>query len=192
MLPDERDKLLAFFESDGRWCQNAEARDTHGSPVEFHDPLATAWDITGAMCCLFGWKRACTLFGQLDRHIHKRKRLHGFNQDAAIESMVILQAYNDRPVTTFEVILTLFETMPVWNDVSRASNASALREGSRQSRAPDEQNFDAGRRWIIREPRAARFNPAWQRWSVRSSLRIASGGSCRARIALRQRRYRLR
>ena len=130
MLPHEKNELLAFFESDRRWCQDAEARDAYGSPVKFHDPLATAWDITGAMCCLFGWRRACALFGQLERHIHRRKGLHGFNQDAAIESMVTLQAYNDRPETTFEVILTLLETMPVWTGVSRPSNASAQSAGS--------------------------------------------------------------
>jgi len=125
MLPHEKDKLLVFFESDSRWCQDAEARDAHGSPVRFHDPLATAWDITGAMCHLFGWKRARMLFGQLERHIHKKRRLHRFNRDSAIECMVTLQAYNDRPETAFEVILTLLETMPVWSGVSRPSNASA-------------------------------------------------------------------
>ena len=52
MLSKEKDKLLALFESDRRWCQDAEARDAYGSPVKFHDPLVTAWDITGAMCCL--------------------------------------------------------------------------------------------------------------------------------------------
>ena len=125
MLSDEKDKLLALFESDKRWCQEAEARDAFGSPVKFHDPLATAWDITGAMCCLFGWKRAYTLFGPLERHIHKKRRLHGFNRDAAIESMATLQDYNDSPETSFEVVLSLLETMPVWTGVSRPSNASA-------------------------------------------------------------------
>ncbi len=133
MLPNEKDKLLALFESDRRWCQGAEARDAYGSPVKFHDPLATAWDITGAMCCLFGWKRACTLFGQLERHIHKRRRLlRGFSRDEAIESMVTLQAYNDRPETDVEVVFTLCETMPVWTGVSRPSNASGRPAGSRR------------------------------------------------------------
>ena len=50
MLPNEKDKLLAFFESDRRWCQDAEARDAYGNAVKFHDPLAAAWDITGAIC----------------------------------------------------------------------------------------------------------------------------------------------
>ena len=123
MLPDEKDKLLALFESGRRWCQDAEARDTYGNPVKFHDPLATAWDITGAMCCLFGWKRACTLFGQVERHIHKKTRLPGLKRDAAIESMVSLQAYNDCPETAFEMICGLQKTMPVWCGVSRSSNA---------------------------------------------------------------------
>jgi hypothetical protein len=133
MLPTEKDELLAFFENERRWCTEAEARDAHGSPVKFHDPLATAWDVTGAMCRLFGWKRARTLFGQLERNIHNRRRpIRGFNRDAAIESMVTLQAYNDRPETAFEVILTLLKTMPVWTRVSRPSNASARPVGSRR------------------------------------------------------------
>ena len=123
MLPDEKNRLLALFENDRRWCRDAEARDTYGNPVKFHDPLATAWDITGAICCLFGWKRACTLFGQLERHIHKKKRLRGLKRDAAIESMVTLQAYNDCPETAFEVICALLKTMPVRSGVSRLSNA---------------------------------------------------------------------
>jgi len=122
MLRDEKEKLLAFFESDRRWCQDAEARDANGRPVKFHDPMATAWDITGAMCHLFGWTRACTLFGQLERHIHKRRRLlRGLSRGAAIESMVTLQAYNDRPEIVFEVVVTLFETMPVWTRVARSA-----------------------------------------------------------------------
>jgi hypothetical protein len=122
MLSDEKDKLLALFETDGCWCQDAEARDAFGAPVKFHDPLATAWDLTGAMCTLFGWTRARALFGQFERHVHKRKRLAGFNRDAAIESMVILQSFNDRSDTTFAVIRNLLETMPVRYRVSRMTN----------------------------------------------------------------------
>ena len=132
MLPAEKDELLAFFENERRWCTEAEALDAYGRPVKFHDPFATAWDVTGAMCYLFGWTRARTLFGQLERHIHKRRRIPGISRDAAIESMVTLQAYNDRPETAFEVLLTLLETMPVWTGVSRPSNASARPVGSRR------------------------------------------------------------
>ncbi len=131
MLPHEKDKLLALFESETRWCQDAEARDARGSAVKFADPRATAWDITGGMCCLFGWKRARTLFGQFERHIHKRRRLHGFRRDAEIESMVTLQAYNDRPETAFAGILTLLETMPVWTRVCRPATALAKPLGAR-------------------------------------------------------------
>jgi len=140
MLPNEKDKLLAFFESDRRWCQDAEARDAYGNAVKFHDPLAAAWDITGAICCLFGWKRACTLFGQLERHIHRRRGPHGFKRDAAIESMVTLQAYNDCPETAFEVIFALFETMPVWNRTPCPSNASARPIESRCNVGPPLQH----------------------------------------------------
>lgn len=120
MHSNEKDKLLAFFDNSKRWCQNSEARDAQGSPVKYHDPLATAWDITGAMCCLFGWKRASTLFGQFERHCFKRKRLHHFNRDAVIDCMVSLQVYNDRPETAFKLIYALLEAMPVWSRVSRS------------------------------------------------------------------------
>jgi hypothetical protein len=93
--------------------------------VKFHDPLATAWDITGAMCCLFGWRRACTLFGQLERHIFGRRRVHRLRRNTPIESMVTLQVYNDHRETAFEVILALLETMPIRTGLLRPSNASA-------------------------------------------------------------------
>lgn len=125
MLPDEKNRLLTLFESGRCWCQDAEARDAYGNPVKFHDPLASAWDITGAMCCLFGWRRACTLFGQLERHIYGRRRVHRFRRNAPIESMVTLQVYNDHRVTAFEGILALLETIPVWTGVLRPTNASA-------------------------------------------------------------------
>jgi hypothetical protein len=122
MLPNEKNQLLALFESEKCWCQDAEARDSSGDPVKYHDPFAPAWDITGAMCCLFGWRRARTLFGQLERHIYKRRRVHRFRRGTAIESMVTLQAYKDRPEAAFEGILSLAETMPVWKGVPRLSN----------------------------------------------------------------------
>jgi hypothetical protein len=64
MLHNEKNPLLALFEIKNCWCQDAEARDASGDPVKFRDPLATTWDITSAICRLFGWKQACTLFGQ--------------------------------------------------------------------------------------------------------------------------------
>ena len=137
MRADEKNKLLTLFDSDERWCQNAEARDASGSPVKFHDPLATAWDITGAMCYLFGWKRACTLFAQFERRICRRRRLRGVCGGAAVESMVTLQAYNDRPETEFEVILTLLETMPVRTGGPRPANASARSLRDHRSRGSE-------------------------------------------------------
>jgi len=124
MLSNEKDKLLEFLHSGTRWCQDAEARASSGNPVKFHDPLATAWDITGALCGLFGWKRAGTLLGQFERHIHKRRRLPRLNPHATIESMETVQAYNDGLETTFQGILTLFMTMPVWSRVSRTIGQS--------------------------------------------------------------------
>ncbi len=126
MMANEKDRLLALFVRDTRWCQDAEARDVCGAAVRFSDPGATAWDITGAMCCLFGWKRACILFGQLERHIHKRRPFYG-NRNEAIQSMITLQAFNDRPETVFEFVIAMLKTMPVWAGVPRPSNGRAAR-----------------------------------------------------------------
>lgn len=125
MLPNEKDKLLGLLDREQRWCREAEARDVNGSPVKFHDPSATSWDITGAICHLFGWKRACALFVQFERHVQPGRRLTGYHRDAVIEAMVVLQTYNDQPETGFEGIRTLVETMPVWNGVSRSTDAFA-------------------------------------------------------------------
>ncbi len=131
MMADEKDKLLALLDSEIRWCQDAEASDSQGCPVKFNDPAAVAWDITGALCRLFGWQRARVLFGQLEQHISGRKRLHRFNRDPVIESMVALQDYNDRADTTFETILTQLGTMPVRNGTARGSRARERLKGHR-------------------------------------------------------------
>ena len=139
MMPDEKERLLALFQSEEHWCKDAEARDGLGRPVKFHDPLATAWDITGALCSLFGWARACALFGQVERHVRGRKRaIRGFRRDDVIDSMVNLQAYNDRPETAFDVVHRLLRTMPVWNCGSRSprSNVATATSIAREQVAP--------------------------------------------------------
>ena len=114
MIPDERERLLALFDRKQSWCQHAEARDQEGNPVTFDDTSAAAWDITGAMCLLFGWKRACTLFRQLDRHISGQKRDHWFNRNPEIDSLAALQDYNDDGETTHAEVVAKLRTMPVW------------------------------------------------------------------------------
>ena len=84
-----------------------------------------AWDITGALCRLFGWRRARILFGQLDRHIHgKRIAFSWPARDSEIEAMTALQDFNDRADTTFETLRERIETMPVWHGDSRTSGAA--------------------------------------------------------------------
>ncbi len=113
MMAEEKKRLVAWFDDQRRWCREAEARDSTGNPVRFDDPEAVAWDLTGALCRLFGWPRASVLFGQLDRHISGRKRLERYNHNREIESMVALQYYNDREDTTLEALLARLGTMPV-------------------------------------------------------------------------------
>lgn len=130
MMPDEKAQLLALFVDQGKWCRDAEARDADGHAVRFEDDTAVAWDITGALCRLFGWKRACVLFGQLDRHINGRRvavgRLAG---DAEMRAMGALQDFNDRFDMTFDVMRERIETMPTWHGNPRPIGA-APRNGS--------------------------------------------------------------
>jgi hypothetical protein len=115
MTPTEKDKLLALFDGKHRWCQNAEARDADGHPVRYDDLTAVAWDVTGALCRLFGWRWARELFGQLDRHVTGRRKLvRGPLHDIEINSMVALQDHNDRVGTTFEMVLAQIQSTPVW------------------------------------------------------------------------------
>ena len=115
MLPSEKDRLLTLFADPERWCQGAEARDQKGKPVRLDDASAVAWDITGAICALFGWQRALELFPQLDRHVHQTKRGGWRSPDPGIASMAALQDSNDEPGTTFETVAGWLKTMPVWS-----------------------------------------------------------------------------
>ena len=114
MMPEEKDKLLAFFDSEQRWCRDSEASDLQGDPVKFHDPEAVAWDLTGALCRLFGGQRAGVLFGQVERHLYGKKRLQRFDRDPVVESMVALQEYNDQADTSFEALFLQLCKMPTW------------------------------------------------------------------------------
>jgi hypothetical protein len=116
MMQAEKNKLLTLVDSERRWCQDAEARDADGNPVRYNDDTAVAWDITGALCYLFGWRRACELFIQFDHHINgKRKRERCPVGDGRIKSMAALQDLNDSAGTTFGVLRGWIGTMRVWH-----------------------------------------------------------------------------
>ena len=69
MLPEEKSKLLELFATPETWCQHAEAIDATGEGVSYDDDHAVAWDLSGALCKLFGWKRAHVLFEHMSRHM---------------------------------------------------------------------------------------------------------------------------
>jgi hypothetical protein len=125
MMPEEKSELLKLFDGEQRWCQDAEAHDAGGDAVRYDDAAAVAWDITGALCRLFGWRRACVLFGQLHRHIHGKRIASSWpTRDAEIDAMAALQDFNDRVDTTFETLREHIETMPVWHGNNRANGAA--------------------------------------------------------------------
>lgn len=116
MMPEEKEQLLALLDSEHKWCQDAEAQDSNGNAVHFCDDAAVAWDVTGALCRLFGWRRACQLFEQFDRHIHGKRVLFGWpERDPEMVAMAALQDFNDRTDVTFAMLRSQIETMPVWN-----------------------------------------------------------------------------
>ena len=113
MSPDEKVQLVALLLDAQHWCQGAEARDADGHDVAYSDAGATAWDLTGATCRLFGWRRARELFVQIDRHLHER-RLAGADQDhPEITAMVALQDWNDDTATTHAELLARLQSLPV-------------------------------------------------------------------------------
>jgi len=131
MMPDEKSELLTLLSGHGTWCRDAEARDANGEPVQYDDPSAVAWDLTGALCRLFGWKRACTLFGQLDRGIHGKRRSFGWPApDSEMEAMRALQNYNDRTGMTLEMIRDYVESIPTWKGITRQTQRSPTRDDS--------------------------------------------------------------
>jgi hypothetical protein len=122
MMPEEKEQLLALFNGAHRWCQGIEAHDVRGQAVRYDDVAAVAWDITGALCRLFGWRRACALFTQLERHISSQRGAARWPmRDTEIASMAALQDFNDRADTTFEMVRGQIETMPVWHGNSEAT-----------------------------------------------------------------------
>lgn len=126
MMPEEKEQLLAFLDHERRWCRDAEAHDASGDAVRYDDDAAVAWDVTGALCRLFGWRRACVLFGQLDRHINGKRVATGWPAcDAEMDAMGALQDFNDQVDMTFDIVRERMETMPVWHgNASRIETTS--------------------------------------------------------------------
>ncbi len=113
MSPEEKGQLVALLQDAQHWCQGAEARTAEGQPVPYTAAGATAWDITGAACHLFGLSRACELFVQIDRHLHGRDRAGTDKSQAEITAMVALQTWNDDAQTTHADLLTRLQSLPV-------------------------------------------------------------------------------
>jgi hypothetical protein len=135
MMPEEKRRLLKLLDRSSRWCQHVEAQDSNANPVHYDDTTAAAWDITNALCRLFGDKRARILCAQLDRHFHGRRRALGWPpRDMELDGMVALQVFNDRGETTFEIVRARLETAPVWtSDRSTSSAGAAERVGLSRS-----------------------------------------------------------
>ena len=129
MMPEEKEQLLAILDHERRWCRDAEAHDASSNAVHFNDVAAVAWDITGALCRLFGWRRACLLFVQLDRHINGKRVTIGWRErDAEMDAMVSLQDFNDQVDMTFDIVRERIETMPVWHRNARRIGAASGNE----------------------------------------------------------------
>lgn len=124
MTQDEKQALLALLDSEPRWCRDFEARDANGTPTCFDADDAVAWDLTGALCRLFGWERACSLFGQFDRHVNGKRTPVLLSRDNGIGAMVALQTFNDRPETTYANVVECIESMPIWTSGARNVSVS--------------------------------------------------------------------
>lgn len=120
MMQAEKDKLIALFDNERRWCSAADAQDERGETVHFDDETAVAWDLVGGLCHLFGWKRANKLFGPLNKHFSGKQRATGLRHlstEATNEmlAMTALLDFNDHPETTYELIVSKLHDLPVWH-----------------------------------------------------------------------------
>lgn len=113
MMQEEKDRLIALFADKHQWCQGVDARNRSGEAVRHDDKAAVAWDIVGGMCRLFGWKRASELFGPMSRHFSGR-RLSPTRQYLPTHAMTALLDFNDDGDTTYELIVTKLQELPVW------------------------------------------------------------------------------
>ena len=127
MMLHEKTALLALFDGEGKWCQGYEALDPDGSPVRYDDDTAVSWDIVGGMCHLFGWRRACELFGQLHRHITGERASHYSRNDVMV-AMAALLDLNDAVDTSYERVMETLRSMPIWHGHSMPTKGDAMCE----------------------------------------------------------------
>jgi hypothetical protein len=114
MMQNEKEKLIAFFADKSRWCQQVEARNAAGTPVCYHDETATAWDVVGGMCRLFGWERAQRLFPHVGRNVARLQRHRSDFRDHQAAAMSALLDFNDERDTTHTLIMARLREMPVY------------------------------------------------------------------------------
>jgi hypothetical protein len=116
MIQDEKDQLIALFDDENRWCQGLDAADLNGDSVHYDAEQAVSWDLVGGLCHLFGWKRACSLFEPLSRHLaHKRHLTSPSAPNIEIAAMSALLDFNDDDDTTHEIVMTRLRELPVWH-----------------------------------------------------------------------------
>ncbi len=113
MSSSEQDRLAGLLDDAQRWSQGAEARDDQGEPVAFSDHTAVAWDLSGALCRLFGWPRAAELFPEVARHVPGQDEHERGGGAGAIDALVALQNWNDDPQTAHADVLALVRRVPV-------------------------------------------------------------------------------
>jgi hypothetical protein len=147
MTQEEKGRILTLLGERSRWCQEAEAHDGQGADVRYDDPAASAWDLTGAVCHLFGWDRAMELFQQLARHLAGRKPPTGRHvsqpRDLQIASMAELQDFNDQPMTSHESMITWLTAIPVVQPRGAAVLAITPNASLRLARALAEERAEA-------------------------------------------------
>ena len=119
MKKEEHQQLLDLFESPQKWCQGSEARNAQGEAVPFDDPTAVCWDLVGGLCHLFGWPRACALFGQIHKHVLDPSLPTKPIKD--LDAMRGLLDYNDAGATTYEQVVSTLREMPVWREREEVS-----------------------------------------------------------------------
>lgn len=115
MIQEEKDKLIALFDDEERWCQGADAIDQAGQAVHYDDEQAVSWDLVGGLCHLFGWKRACQLFEPISRCVARRRHMDSPSKSKEMAAMSALLDYNDDDETTHEMLMEGLRGMPVWH-----------------------------------------------------------------------------
>ena len=115
MMQEEKDKLIALFDEEGRWCRGVDAVDENGQAVHYDADQAVSWDVVGGLCHLFGWKRACQLFEPMSRHLSGRRHMNSTTQSQEIAAMSALFDFNDDDGTTYDVLLARLRELPVWH-----------------------------------------------------------------------------